>query len=157
MALSVYSSVALVTASLTGPGRVEMYAVRRAGTADPEFVIEAYDLRGMVAGGTVAVWELNQALAAIMSDTTQARRLALRDDGRGDAGYLDVVAGDDGVDVVASSKDGLRQAAFTTTSEELYGDLNRLLKHYLALQRHVPVPRSVVLPDAFSSRGLARR
>jgi hypothetical protein len=144
--LSVWSGVAQVTATLTGPGRVDLYALRRAGERSASLLVEAYDADGLVAAGEVAVWELNQALAALMSESTQARRLAVRDDGRAHPGYLDVVSGEV-VDVVATSKDGSRRVAFATTTKALTADLNTLLKHYLALTRSAPEARTVVLPD----------
>jgi hypothetical protein len=145
--LCVWSGVAQVSATLTGAGRVDLYAVRRAGESAAALLVEAYDDDSLVAAGEVAVWELNQALAALMSETTQARRLAIRDDGRAHAGYLDVVSREDVVDVVATTKDGSHRVSFVTTPGALSADLNALLKHYLALTRTVPAVRTVVLPD----------
>ncbi len=156
MALSVWSGVAMVTASLPGPGRIELYALRTAGEPAARLVVEAYDAEGLVAGGEVVVWELNQALAALMSEASQARRLALRDEGRGHGGYLDVVSGE-GVDLVATTRDGTRQVTFRTTVEALSADLNLVLRHYLTLTRNAPESRTIVLPDSLSSREPARR
>lgn len=146
MTLSVWSGVAQVTASVLGAGRIEFYAVRSAGEPSARILAEAYDGKGLVAAGEVVVWELNQALATLLADSTQARRLALRDDGRGHGGYLDVVRAE-GVDLVVTSRDGLRRVAFRTTVEALSADLNNVLRHYLALTRLTPAPRTVVLPD----------
>jgi hypothetical protein len=145
--LSVLAGVTRVTATLSGAGHVDLFAVRRAGDPAAGLRVEAYDADGLVAAGEVAVWELNQALAALMSDSTQARRLALRDDGRAHSGYLDVVSGETAVDVVATARDGVRRVTFTTTAEGLSADLNALLRGYLALTRAAPPVRTVVLPD----------
>lgn len=146
MPLQVWSGVAHVVASLPGPGRLELYAVKRAGEETPALVVEGYDATTMVAGGTVEVWELNQAIAALLSSTTQARRLALRDDGRAHGGHLDVVADGGHVDVVVSGNGG--RIAFETTGEAFVRDLNALVRHYLALTRATTSARTIVLPDA---------
>lgn len=156
MTLQVWSGVAEVVASVPGPGRLELYAVKRAGEDTPMLVVEAYDTETMVIGGAVAVWELNQAIAALISDTIQARRLALRDDGRAHGGHLDVIADGPDVEIVASSDDGERKVTFRTTSTALVRDLNALVRHYLALTRVSTVSRTIVLPDAVSPT-LARR
>lgn len=148
MPLSVWSGVAQVIASVPGPGRLELFAVRDAGTATPRLVIEAYDADGLVTAGEVAVWELNQAIAALLSSTTQARRLALRDDGRAHGGHLDVVAEGDAVDLVATATQGEVRAVFVTTAQALVTDLNALVRHYLALTRTSSTSRTIVLPDA---------
>jgi hypothetical protein len=151
MPLRVWAGVAEVVATLPGPGRIELYALKRAGESTPALVLEAYDAESMVAGGEVAVWELNQAIAALLSASSQARRLSLRDDGRHHGGYLDLVAGDESVDVVVSSADGQRRVAFATTAPSLAADLNALVRHYLTLSRAVGVARTIVLPDAVSA------
>jgi hypothetical protein len=145
--LQVMSGVAQVVASLPGPGRLELYAVKLAGGEAPDLVIEGYDETTMVAGGHVAVWELNQAIAALLSSATQARRLALRDDGRAHGGHLDVIADGTHVDVVVSGGTG-GEVAFETTAEAFAHDLNALVRHYLALSRAAPGLRTIVLPDA---------
>lgn len=147
MPLQVWSGVAHVVASLPGPGRLDLFAVRPAGCAVPRLVVEAYDAASMVAAGEVHVWELNQALAALLADGTQARRLTLRDDGRGRGGHLDVVASGGGVQVVASGR-GRREVAFAAASEAFGNDLNALVRHYLALARGTGAPRTIVLPEA---------
>ena len=146
LTLRVWSGVAEIVAALPGPGRLELYAVKRAGEGTPVLLVEGYDAETMVAGGEVAVWELNQAIAALLADGMQARRLTLRDDGRHHGGHLDVVAGEDSVEVVVSGND--REIAFTTTGRELARDLNALVRHYLALTRATGKSRTIVLPDA---------
>ncbi|HWL36413.1 MAG TPA: hypothetical protein VNQ77_09480 [Frankiaceae bacterium] len=145
MPLQVLSGVAQVVASLPGPGRLELYAVKLAGSEAPALVVEGYDATTMVAGGTVAVWELNQAIAALLSSSVQARRLALRDDGRAHGGHLDVVADGGHVDVVVSGNGG--RVSFETTAEAFVHDLNALVHHYLTLSRAAPGVRTIVLPD----------
>lgn len=154
MPLQVLSGVAQVVASLPGPGRLELYAVKLAGTEAPDLVVEGYDGTTMVAGGHVAVWELNQAIAALLSSTTQARRLALRDDGRAHGGHLDVVADGAHVDVVVSGEGG--RVSFETTAEAFAHDLNALVRHYLAMSRATPGLRTIVLPDAGEAQPIAR-
>ena len=156
MTLHVWSGVAEIVASVPGPGRLELFAVKRAGEPAPLLLVEAYDERTMVVGGEVAVWELNQAIAALISESIQARRLVLRDDGRGHGGHLQVLADGQHVEVVASSGDGERRVAFRTTATALAGDLNALVRHYLALTRAAPGARTIVLPEAVSPT-LARR
>lgn len=156
MTLQVWSGVAEVVASVPGPGRLELFAVKRAGEATPLLVVEAYDEHTLVVGGEVAVWELNQAIAALISESIQARRLAIRDDGRAHGGHLDVIADGQHVEVAASSADGERHVAFRTIATALARDLNALVRHYLALTRTAPATRTIVLPDAVSPP-LARR
>lgn len=150
MTLQVWSGVAEVVASVPGPGRLELFAVKRAGEATPLLVVEAYDEHALVVGGEVAVWELNQAIAALISESIQARRLAIRDDGRAHGGHLDVIADGQHVEVAASSADGERHVGFRTTATALARDLNALVRHYLALTRTAPAARTIVLPDAVS-------
>lgn len=152
MALHVWSGVAQVVAALPGPGRLELSARKRAGESTPLLVVEAYDAAGLVAGGQVAVWELNQAIAALLASTTQARRLALRDERPGHGGHLDVVAGADGVLVVATAQAGDGRVAFATTASALARDLNALVRHYLALTRASATSRTIVLPDLAPQR-----
>ena len=147
MTLNVWSGVEHVVASVPPPGRLELFALKRAGDAAPLLLVEAYDAGGLVAGGEVAVWELNQAIAALLSESTQARRLALRDDGRGHGGHLDVLAAGNDVELVATSQDGARRASFATTTEAFVGDLNALVRHYLALTRATSGTRTIVLPE----------
>lgn len=156
MTLQVWSGVAEVRADLPGPGRIELYAVKRAGGAAPILVVEVYDAETLVAGGEVAVWELNQAIAALLSETVQARRLGIRDDGRGHGGYLDVIADGEDVQVVGTSRDGAVRVEFATTAKAFVADLNRLVRHYLGLTRSTSTERTIVLPDAVSPL-LARR
>lgn len=156
MPLNVWSGVAEVVATLPGAGRLELYAVKLAGDSTPTLLVEAYDHETMVAGGQVAVWELNQAIAALLADSSQARRLSLRDDGRHHGGYLDVVALGTAVDVVVTSRDNERRMSFTTTAPALIADLNALVRHYLTLTRAAGKSRTIVLPDAVSAE-LARR
>jgi hypothetical protein len=148
--LQVWSGVAQVVASLPGPGRLDLYAIKQAGAETPILLVEAYDAESLVTAGTVTVWELNQAIAALLSTTTQARRIALRDDGRAHAGHLDVVAEEERVDVVASSDGGGTQVAFATTTGAFVRDLNALVRHYLALTRANVAARTIVLPDALA-------
>ena len=155
MALDVWSGVAQVVASLPGPGRIDLFAVRRAGRPTPVLFVEAYDGHALVARGEVAVWELNQAIAALLSATTQARQLTMRDSG-GHGGRLDVVADDGRVDVVATSADGRRQVAFATRAEVFAGDLNALVRHYLTLTRADTARRTIVLPDRERAPGGAQ-
>ena len=147
MALHVWSGIAQLVAALPGPGRLELAAVKRAGAPGPVLVVEAYDAAGLVAGGEVNLWELNQAIAALLASTTQARRLALRDPRPGHGGHLDVIADGDVVEVVATPRVGERRVAFTTTSTAFAGDLNALVRHYLALSRAGHATRTIVLPD----------
>lgn len=142
--LQVWSRVAHVRASVDG-GRLDLYALTRAGTATPLLVVEAYDADTLVAGGEVAVWELNQAIAALLSTTIQARRLTLRDEERRHGGHLDVVVGET-VQVVASGRD--RRVELPTNRAALVADLNALVRHYLSLHRGA-APRTIVLPGAF--------
>jgi hypothetical protein len=152
--LQVWSGVAQVTAALPGPGRVELFALRQAGAAGPVLRAEAYDAERLVAGGELAVWELNQALATLRSGTSQARRLAVRDGGHG--GHLDLVCEGGAAALYATSRDDSRRVAFETTAEALATDLATVLRHYLALSRNGP-PRTIVLPDALSPRVPAPR
>ncbi len=143
MALQVFSRLAQVTSVLAGPGPVELYAARRPGSPSPVLLVEAFADGAVVAAGELAVWDLNQAIAALLSSGAQARRLALREDGRGCGGYLDVVTGDEAarVEVVVTGR--ARQAAYVATPSGLTADLNAVLHHYLDLTR-----RTIVLPDA---------
>ena len=156
MTLHVWSGVAEVVASVPGPGRLELYTFKRAGEDTPRLVVEAYDEETMVVGGVVAVWELNQAIAALISESIQARRLALRDDGRAHGGHLDVLADGQEVEIVASTDDGERKVVFRTTATAFVRDLNALVRHYLALSSASAPSRTIVLPDAVSP-ALARR
>lgn len=150
MTLFVTTHVDKVSLALPAPGGVDAYVVRRAGVRDPLILVEAYDAEGLVAGGEVVVWELNQAIAALTARSAQARRIALRDDGRGHHGHLDVVRDDGGaVDLVATARGG-RRAAYATTNREVAAELNTLLHHYL-VQTRGPAARTIVLPDARSS------
>jgi hypothetical protein len=142
--LHVWAGVAHVAAAVHGPGRLDLYAVKRAGEAAP------------VAGGELQVWELNQAIAALLSRSGQARRLALRSpEPRGHGGYLDVVADEDVVEIVATSADGGRRVAFSASAVGLAASLNTLLHHYLALNRPAD-SHIVVLPDAEAQPASAR-
>jgi hypothetical protein len=154
--LHVWSGVAHVVASVPGPGGLELFAIKEAGSATPLLLVEAYDARTLVAGGEVAVWELNQAISALLSSTTQARRLVLRDDGRHHGGYLDVIVDTGSVQVVATGADGETAVSFTTTTQALVTDLNALVRHYLALTRSTSVTRTIVLPDVVSPAPAAR-
>jgi hypothetical protein len=145
--LQVLSRLTQVTSGLVGPGPVELYAVTRAGAPAPVLVVEAYDDDGLVAAGELAVWDLNQALAALLSATSQARRLALREDGRGRGGHLDVVTGDAGADVSVVVTGRARQATYVSAPSALAADLNAMLHHYLDLTR-VAAGRTIVLPGA---------
>lgn len=153
MTLQVYSHLAQVTCGLRGPGPVELYAAKIAGSPTPVLLVEAFADDTVVAAGELAVWDLNQALAALMSATSQARRLALREDGRGSGGYLDLVTGDAGaeVDVVVTSRDGTRGATYRSTPTSFAADLNAVLHHYLDMTRLAA--HSIVLPDAAGSAG----
>jgi hypothetical protein len=143
----VWSGVAQVVAAVPGPGRLELFALKPAGDAAPLLVVEAYDGDdAMVAGGLVAVWELNQAIAALLSETTQARRVTLRDDGRGHGGHLDVVADGAEVELTASARESDARVTFATTTKAFVTDLNALVRHYLALTRSTQV-RTIELPD----------
>lgn len=144
--MQIWSEVAQVRVAVTGAGRLDVYAGKRAGGAPPLLVAEAYGQDGLVAAGELVVWDLNQALAALMSQGGQARRLQLRDDGRHDGGYLDVVA-DQRVDLYVTSTDGARKAVFTASAAGLVRDLNTVLRHYLTMTR-TATPRTIVLPDA---------
>lgn len=146
MPLNVWSGVAHVVGSVPPPGRLDLFALKRAGDATPRLVVEVYGATSMVAAGEVAVWELNQAIAALLSESVQARRLALRDDGRRHGGHLDVVASGGDVELVATSKGGER-VAFATTTEAFVGNLNALVRHYLALTRASTGSRTIVLPE----------
>jgi hypothetical protein len=146
--LQVWSGVAQVTLALPGPGRVEVYALRHAGSAAPRLLVEAYDAAGaMVAGGELAVWQLTQALASLRAGSSQARRLAVRDDGRGHAGYLDLVCDAAEATLYATSAHAPLAAEFTTTSAALATDLAAALHHYLTVGR-ADTARAIVLPDA---------
>jgi len=143
----VYSHLTQVTSGLRGPGPVELYAVKTAGSPTPLLLVEAYADDAIVAAGELAVWDLNQALAALLSETSQARRMSLREDGRGRGGYLDVVTGDAGTDVevFVTSRDGGRRATYRSTATGLAADLNGVLHHYLDLTRNAR--RTIVLPE----------
>lgn len=156
MTLQVFSHLAQVTSRLEGPGPFELYAVKRAGQQSPMLLVEAYDSDTIVVAGELVVWDLNQALAALISTTSQARRLALRDDGRGRAGYIDVVTGDEGTDVeiVATSREGERRVTYRSTAPDLAADLNAVLRHYLDMTR--VGARTIVLPDASRTARAAR-
>jgi hypothetical protein len=154
--LHVWSGVAQVTVAVPGPDRLDLYAVRRAGETASVLLVEAYGADGLVVGGELAVWELNQALASLRAGSSQARRLAVRDDGRGHAGYLDLVCDDGTVAVYATSRGDARKTEFRTTSAALANDLGTVLHHYLALTRS-GAPHTVVLPDALSPRVPSRR
>lgn len=145
MALRLWSDIAVVSA-LEGSGRLDLYAVRAAGDTTPALRAEAYDAAGMVAAGELQVWELNQAIAALLSRTSQARRLVLRDAAGRHGGYLDVVQERDEVEVLATASDGSRRVGFATTTDAFARDLATLLHHYLAMTRSGPV-RTIVLPD----------
>ena len=142
--MHVCSGIAHVVTSVSPPGRVDAYALRRAGEAVPRLVVEAYGPDDLVAAGEVAVWELNQALAALLSASTQARRLTLRDDGRAHGGHLDVIVRGARADLVATGADG-RQVAFAADAGTLTDDLNALVRHYLTLTRR-GTGRTIVLP-----------
>jgi hypothetical protein len=146
MTLHVWSAFTQVTTALTGPGRVDLFAVQRAGEPAPALLAEAYDADGLIAAGELFVWDINQAIAAMISGSTQARRLALRDDGRGHPGHLDVVQWTDRIDVVATAPDTERRAELTTTAALLANDLGTVLREYLALTR--AGQRTIVLSDA---------
>lgn len=145
--LHVLSRVEQVTTCLDGPGPVELYAVRRAGESSPVLVVEAYSDGSVVAAGELAVWDLNQALAALLSASSQARRLALREDGRGCGGYLDLVTGVAGgdVSVFVMSRDGARREAYRAPAAAFAADLNAVLRHYLDMTR--VAPRTIVLTE----------
>ena len=146
--LQVLSRVERVTSCLHGPGPVELYAERRAGAREPELVVEAYAAGAVLAAGTLAVWDLNQALAALLSPAAQARRLALREDGRGHEGYLDLVTGAAGAEasVFVLARGSGRRAEYRAPAVDLAADLNAVLHHYLDMTRRTP--RTIVLPDA---------
>ncbi|MDQ1712875.1 MAG: hypothetical protein QOE45_2325 [Frankiaceae bacterium] len=144
--LQVWSGVARVTVAVPGDRRIEIYAVRRAGAPGALILLEAYD-GGLVVGGELAVWALTQSLASLRAGSSQARRLAVRDDGRGDGGYLDLVCEGGAAVLYATGSDGTRRAEFATTSAALATDLATVLHHYLALTR-AAAPPTVVLPDA---------
>jgi hypothetical protein len=156
--LQVWSQWVHVPASLEGSGRIDLYAVQRAGEDAPVLLAEAYDGEGMVAAGELYVWDINQALAALLAPGTQARRLALRATATAHGGHLDVVRGEDVVEVVATGRDPDRRAAFTTTGALLATDLNTVVRHYLALTR-AATPRTIVLgePDPEVSPARAPR
>lgn len=156
MPLDVLTGLAHVVASVPGPGRLDLFARKRAGTAVPRLVVEAYDGRALVAGGEVAVWEVNQALAALLAASTQARRLTLRDDGRGHGGHLDVVVSGRTVELVATGRAGGR-VAYATTAESFTNDLNALVRHYLALSRGTGGRRTIVLPGQPTARAALTR
>lgn len=147
--LQVYSRLAQVTCGLVGPGPVELYAVTRAGSPTPVLLVEAFADDAVVAAGELAVWDLNQALAALLSQTSQARRLALREDGRGRGGYLDLVTGDAFADVEVTVTGHERTATYRSSPRDVAADLNALLHHYLDLTRLAA--RAIVLPDARST------
>ena len=149
MALHVWSGVAHVVATVPAPARLSLFAVRAAGRPAPVLLVEAYDGAALVALGEVAVWEVNQAIAALLSEATQARQLTLRD-ARGAAGHggrLDVVATGPLVEVVATARDGGLRVAFATPTETFARDLNAVVRHYLTLSRG-GTGRTIVLPDA---------
>lgn len=143
MTLHLWSRLVQVTTTLDGPGPVELFAAAPLGGGEPVLVVEAYDGDVVVAAGELAVWDLNQALAALMSDTSQARRLALRDDGRGTPGWVDLVRSEAGVDVHATSGDGTRRATYAATVDGLAADLNAVLHQFLMLRGR----QTIVLPD----------
>ena len=147
MALKVYSHIAQVTSGLAGPGPVELYAAKPAGSPSPVLLVEAYGDDMIVAAGELAVWDLNQALAALLSETSQARRLALREDGRGHGGYLDLVTGDttDEVEVVVTARVSGERASYRSAPGALATDLNAVLHHYLDLTKIAA--RAIVMPD----------
>lgn len=147
MTLHLWSRLVQVTTSLDGPGPVELFAAMPVGGGEPVLVVEAYDGDVVVAAGEMAVWDLNQALAALMSETSQARRLALRDDGRGVPGWVDLVRTETGVDVHATSGDGTRRATYDATVDGLAADLNAVLHQFLMLRGRA----TIVLPDAQES------
>jgi hypothetical protein len=154
--LQVWSGVAQVTLALPGPGRVEVFAVRRAGAPAPQLLVEAYAAdAALVAAGELAVWELNQALASLRAGTSQARRLAVRDDGRGHAGYLDLVCEAGQASLYATSATAPSHAEFRIEAAALATDLGVALHHYLALTR-AAAERTVVLPDAVSPAPVPR-
>jgi len=145
--MQVFSHLAQVTCGLAGPGPVELYAAKVAGSPTPVLLVEAFADDAVVAAGELAVWDLNQALAALISETSQARRLALREDGRGSGGYVDVVTGDAGAEVeVHVTSRGGRSATYRSTPAALAADLNAVLHHYLDMTRLAA--HSIVLPDA---------
>lgn len=150
--LSVLSESVHVAVAAAGDGRIDLYAVQRAGEPAPALVGEAYDAGGLVAGGQIEIWELNQAIAALLASRAQARRLALRADAAAHGGHLDLLRAGERVDVVATSGDGSRRIAFETTPMLLVADLNTLLRHYLDLTR-AATPRTIVLdPGQASAR-----
>ncbi|HEU0132376.1 MAG TPA: hypothetical protein VFQ85_15440 [Mycobacteriales bacterium] len=144
--LQVLSGVAQVTVALPGPGGVTLYAQKRAGERTPRVVAEAYDHAGLVVAGELSVLDVNQALTSLRIKGEQGRRLALRDDGRGHGGYLDLVTGGGDATLVATGP-GDRRAEFTTTATALAESVGSVLRHYLALTRSGPPP-TIVLPDA---------
>jgi hypothetical protein len=147
--LQVWSGVAQLIAAVPGPGRLELTALRVAGAPLPSLTVEAYDANGLVAGGEVTLWELNQAIAALLASTTQARRWPLRDRRPGHGGHLDLVVDGRAVELVVTA--GERRAGFATTTQALVGDLNALVRHYLALTRTNAASRTIVLPDVSSA------
>lgn len=153
--MHVCSGLAHVVTSVPAPGRVEAFALRRAGEAVPRLVLEAYGPDALLAAGEVAVWELNQALAALLSATTQARRLTLRDDGRGRGGHLDVVVRGPRTEVVATAAGGGR-VSYDVATAAFTEDLNALVRHYLALTRR-GTGRTIVLPGQPSARAALTR
>lgn len=116
-------------------------------------MVEAYGDGGIVAAGELAVWDLNQALAALMSPTSQARRLALREDGRGRGGYLDLVTGATGGDasVFVRSRDGSRREAYRAPAAAFAADLNAVLHQYLDMTRIAPA--TIVLTEPRATLG----
>ena len=156
MPLHVWSGAAHVVASLPGPGRVELFAVRPAGGRTPTLRVEAYGPGSLVVAGEVALWEINQAIAALVSESTQARRLSLRDDGRGHGGHLDVVADGLHADVVATSADGQRRVAFVTRADTFAADLSTLVRHYLTLARAPGAGHTIVLPEPAGAAAVSR-
>jgi hypothetical protein len=154
--LHVWAGVARVAAAVHGPGRLDLYAVKRAGDAAPVLSAEAYAGDDLVAAGELQVWELNQAIAALLSRSSQARRLALRADPRGHGGYLDVVAREDVVDLVGTSADGARRVTLGASALGLAASLNALLHHYLELNRPAD-SHIVVLPDVVTGQPASAR
>lgn len=156
MTLQVYSHLAQVTSGLTGPGPVELYAVKRAGSPTPVLLVEAYGGDSIVAAGELAVWDLNQALAALLSQTSQARRLALREDGRGHGGYLDLVTGDTSaeVEVVVTARASGERASYRSGPRAFAADLNAVLHHYLDLTKIGA--RAIVMPDVAAQTASSR-
>ncbi len=145
--LPLWSQIAHVRASLPGPGRIDLYAAKPAGSGGAVVLLEGYgEGDRLLTAGQLPVWEVNQALAALMADGSQARRLAVRDDGRGHPGYIDVVCAGPDVEVYVTSGVDRTTAQFRTERGVLTADLQSLLRHYLRFTRAVE-ERIVVLPD----------